>query len=158
MNSSVRWAACAVAMSCLPPVALYGQSADTTKPYTLSPTTVSVTRTSLPLTKVPQSIETIDRDQISRARPTWGLDEALGNLPGIYAANRYNFSQDQRISIRGFGSRSAFSVRGIKILVDGIPQTLPDGQSQLTNLELGERSEERRVGKECRSRRHPYHS
>jgi len=138
MNSSVRWAACAVAMACLPPVALYGQSADTTKPFTLPPTTVSVTRTSLPLTKVPQSIETIDRDQISRARPTWGLDEALGNLPGIYAANRYNFSQDQRISIRGFGSRSAFSVRGIKILVDGIPQTLPDGQSQLTNLELGE--------------------
>jgi len=138
MNATVRSTACAVAMWCLPPLVLYGQSADTTKPYTLPPTTVSVTRTSLPLTKVPQSIETIDRDQISRARPTWGLDEALGNLPGVYAANRYNFSQDQRISIRGFGSRSAFSVRGIKILLDGIPQTLPDGQSQLTNLELGE--------------------
>ena len=138
MNATVRWTACAVAMSCLPPVALYGQAADTTKPYTLPPTTVSVTRTALPLTKVPQSIETIDRAQISRARPTWGLDEALGNVPGVYAANRYNFSQDQRISIRGFGFRSAFSVRGIKILVDGIPQTLPDGQSQLTNLELGE--------------------
>src|SRR5207247_6063148 len=53
-------------------------------------------------------------------------------------ADRYNFSQDQSISIRGFGARSAFAVRGIKILVDGIPQTLPDGQGQLTNLELGE--------------------
>ncbi len=59
-------------------------------------------------------------------------------MPGVFVANRYNFSQDQRISIRGFGARSAFAVRGIKILVDGIPQTLPDGQGQLTNLELGE--------------------
>src|SRR6266403_690873 len=65
-------------------------------------------------------------------------DEALANVPGVFVANRYNFSQDQRISIRGFGARSAFAVRGIKILVDGIPQTLPDGQGQLTNLELGE--------------------
>ena len=76
--------------------------------------------------------------QISRARPTWGLDEALVTVPGVFVANRYNFSQDQRISIRGFGARSAFAVRGIKILLDGIPQTLPDGQGQLTNLELGE--------------------
>ena len=51
-------------------------------------------------------------------------------------ANRYNFSLDQRISIRGFGSRSNFGVRGLKILVDGIPQTLPDGQSQLTNVDF----------------------
>src|SRR5512145_3285041 len=138
MRPSLRGTASALAIWCMPPIALYGQSADTTKPYTLPPTTVSVTRAELPLTKVPQSIETIGREEINRARPTWGLDEALGNIPGVYAANRYNFSQDQRISIRGFGSRSAFSVRGIKILVDGIPQTLPDGQSQLTNLELGE--------------------
>src|SRR5207248_6488863 len=48
-----------------------------------------------------------------------------------------NFSLDQRISIRGFGARSAFAVRGVKVIVDGIPQTLPDGQTQLTNLELG---------------------
>ena len=102
----------------MPPIALHSQTADTTKPYTLPPTTVSVTRAELPLTKVPQSIETIGREEISRARPTWGLDEALINVPGVYVANRYNFSQDQRISIRGFGSRSAFAVRGIKVLLD----------------------------------------
>ncbi len=128
----------AAVVACVPSSALYGQSADTTKPYTLPPTTVSVTRTEIPLTKVPQSIHTVDRAAISRAKPTWGLDEALANVPGVFVANRYNFSQDQRISIRGFGARSAFAVRGIKILVDGIPQTLPDGQGQLTNLELGE--------------------
>lgn len=99
---------------------------------------MSVTRGALPLSKVPLAVQTVDRQQISEARPTWGLDEALATVPGVYAANRYNFSQDQRISIRGFGARSAFAVRGIKILVDGIPQTLPDGQGQLTNLELGD--------------------
>src|SRR6267143_1796251 len=137
MSTSRRWAYCAAALSCVP-VTLAAQQPDTTKPYTLPPTTVSVTRAEVPLTKVPLSIHSLDRAQISRARPTWGLDEALANVPGVVVANRYNFSQDQRISIRGFGARSAFAVRGIKILVDGIPQTLPDGQGQLTNLELGE--------------------
>jgi iron complex outermembrane receptor protein len=126
------------------PNALSGQTAetpqvpDTTKPYTLPDVSVSVTRVELPLTRIPLSIQSVDRNQISRAQPTWGLDEALVTVPGVFVANRYNFSQDQRISIRGFGARSAFAVRGIKILVDGIPQTLPDGQGQLTNLELGE--------------------
>src|SRR3989442_13465343 len=136
MTRMMRWTTW-VAL-CAAPRTLSGQTSDTTKPYTLPPTTVSVTRTEVQLTKVPLSIHSIDRAQISRARPTWGLDEALANVPGVYVANRYNFSQDQRISIRGFGARSAFAVRGIKILVDGIPQTLPDGQGQLTNLELGE--------------------
>jgi iron complex outermembrane receptor protein len=105
---------------------------------TLPPITVTVTRAERPLTMLPLAVQRLDRAQISRARPTWGLDEALVHVPGVFVANRYNFSQDQRISIRGFGARSAFAVRGIKILVDGIPQTLPDGQGQLTNVELGE--------------------
>src|SRR5437773_10319871 len=138
MTRSVRWLACAAALWCVP-LALRGQTpADTAKPYPLPPLTVSVTRTELPLTKVPLSVHTIDRAQISRARPTWGLDEALASVPGVFVANRYNFSKDQRISIRGFGARSAFAVRGIKVIMDGIPQTLPDGQGQLTNLELGD--------------------
>src|SRR5467141_200944 len=138
MPYSKRWAYCAATLSCAPLLMLTAQEPDTTKPYTLPPTTVSVTRAELPLTKVPLSISSLDRAQINRAKPTWGLDEALANVPGVFVANRYNFSQHQRISIRGFGARSAFAVRGIKILIDGIPQTLPDGQGQLTNLELGE--------------------
>src|SRR5438094_2947135 len=138
MSRPVRWTIVAAAFYCRPLPALHAQTSDTTKPYTLAPTTVSVTRAEIPLTQVPLAIHSIDRAQISRAKPTWGLDEALADVPGVYVANRYNFSQDQRISIRGFGARSAFAVRGIKVLVDGIPQTLPDGQGQLTNLELGE--------------------
>ena len=111
--------------------------ADSLKVYSLPPAVVSVTRANPPINRIPQAVELIEKTEISRARPTWGLDEALVTVPGVYAANRYNFSLDQRISIRGFGARSAFAVRGIKVLVDGIPQTLPDGQGQLTNLELG---------------------
>ena len=135
----MRWMS-AIAL-CAVPLALSGQTPappDTTKPYILAPTTVTVTRSERPLSQIPNSIQTVDRRAISQAKPTWGLDEALVTVPGVFVANRYNFSQDQRISIRGFGARSAFAVRGIKILVDGIPQTLPDGQGQLTNLELGE--------------------
>jgi len=110
---------------------------DTLKVYTLPPAVVSVTRANPPINRIPQAVQLLEKTQISQARPTWGLDEALATVPGVYAANRYNFSLDQRISIRGFGARSAFAVRGIKVLVDGIPQTLPDGQGQLTNLELG---------------------
>src|SRR6266540_1119687 len=97
-----RWTMHVAALACAPFLALYSQTPDTTKPYTLPPTTVSVTRAELPLTKVPLAISTVDRSQISRAKPTWGLDEALANVPGVFVANRYNFSQDQRISIRGF--------------------------------------------------------
>src|SRR5258708_26941075 len=132
MTRMMRWTTW-IAL-CAAPRTLCGQTSDTTKLVTLAPTTVSVTRADRPLTKIPLSIHSLDRAQISRARPTWGLAEALSGVPGVFVANRYNFSQDQRISIRGFGARSAFAVRGIKILVDGIPQTLPDGQGQLTNL------------------------
>jgi len=144
MTWPMRWATGVVAACCMAPTVLVGQTPetaqlpDTLKPHILPVVTVSATRVELPLTKIPLSIQSVDRDQISRARPTWGLDEALVTVPGVFVANRYNFSQDQRISIRGFGARSAFAVRGIKILLDGIPQTLPDGQGQLTNLELGE--------------------
>src|SRR2546430_8287396 len=77
MTWSLRWRLCVVAVSCALPTTLWGQVPDTATPYTLPPTTVSVTRARLPLTKVPLSIHNIDRQQISRARPTWGLDEAL---------------------------------------------------------------------------------
>ena len=138
MTRSSGGSAWAVTLLCVAPLVAVGQAPDTLRPPTLPPVTVTVTRAEQPLSRLPLAVQSLDRMQISRAKPTWGLDEALARVPGVFVANRYNFSQDQRISIRGFGARSAFAVRGIKILVDGIPQTLPDGQGQLTNLELGE--------------------
>ena len=65
------------------------------------------------------------------------LQEYLNNIPGVFSTSANNFSQDLRLSIRGFGARSSFGIRGIKIIVDGIPQTSPDGQTQLDNLPIG---------------------
>lgn len=69
--------------------------------------------------------------------PQSSLQEYIADLPGLISFNRSNFAQDLRISIRGFGSRAAFGIRGIKLIVDGIPETTPDGQGQLDNLPLG---------------------
>ena len=65
------------------------------------------------------------------------FSDFTSNIPGLFTSSSNNFSQDLRISIRGFGARSAFGIRGIKLIVDGIPETTPDGQSQLDNLPLG---------------------
>ncbi|MHB1863195.1 MAG: TonB-dependent receptor family protein [Gemmatimonadaceae bacterium] len=112
--------------------------ADSTAPAQLAPITVSATRSPVRLDRAPNATAQLSRGQISRGRATLGLDESLAQVPGVYAPDRYNFSLDDRISIRGFGARSAFAIRGITVLLDGIPQTLPDGQGQLNNLELGE--------------------
>jgi iron complex outermembrane recepter protein len=127
----------------LAPAAAAAQVPDTTARDTSGVTKlpeieVSVTRTPEPLARVPYAVGVLSRGDLQRGQQTLGLDEALNNLPGVVVSNRYNFSLDQRISIRGFGARSNFGVRGIKVLLDGIPQTLPDGQSQLTNVEFGD--------------------
>ncbi len=106
-------------------------------PQQLKEIEVTVTRSTEALSRVPAAVSVVGATDVRRAQPTLGLDESLNNVPGVYVANRYNFSLDQRLSIRGFGSRSNFGTRGVKILLDGVPQTLPDGQSQLTNVEFG---------------------
>jgi iron complex outermembrane receptor protein len=65
----------------------------------------------------------------------------LGGIPGLFFQNRYNFAQDLRASIRGFGSRSSCGILGIKIIVDGIPETLPDGQGSVDGIDLGSASQ-----------------
>ncbi len=102
----------------------------------LKPVEVTTTRIKKDINKVPFSLSLIDKDNIQLGEQTITLDESLNKIPGVYVQNRYNFAQDQRISIRGFGSRAAFGVRGIKILYDGIPLTLADGQSQTDSLDL----------------------
>ena len=86
---------------------------------------------------VPAAISVVDRTTIQLGRQQLGLDESLARVPGLFLQNRFNFSQDLRISIRGFGARSAFGIRGIKLFVDGIPATLADGQAGVDAIDLG---------------------
>lgn len=96
-----------------------------------------MTRGTLPLERMPAASATITRSILQDAQLTIGLDESLDRVPGVFVNNRYNFSLGARISIRGFGARAAFGVRGIRVIADGIPLTMPDGQSNLNNLDLG---------------------
>src|SRR5215204_1941899 len=120
------------------PVKVDTVAQDTSRVRQLPELNVTVTRSTEPLQRVPYAVGVLDRNALQRGQQTLGIDEALNNLPGVVVTNRYNFSLDQRISIRGFGSRSNFGVRGLKVLLDGIPQTLPDGQSQLTNIDFAD--------------------
>ena len=81
------------------------------------------------------SYNAFPQNQLNNAQNS--LQDYLQGVPGLFAQNTQNFAQDLRVSIRGFGARSAFGIRGIQLIVDGIPETTPDGQGQLDNLPLG---------------------
>jgi iron complex outermembrane receptor protein len=99
---------------------------------------VSVARSDQSALRAPWAIGVQSKADLAGARATLGIDEALPNIPGVYVANRYNYALDQRLSIRGTGARANFGLRGVKVLLDGVPQSLPDGQSQLTNIDLAD--------------------
>ncbi|MBW2476107.1 MAG: TonB-dependent receptor [Deltaproteobacteria bacterium] len=99
--------------------------------------TVSATRVEKSLYQTPVSIGYVSMDDIQFGRQQIGIDESLVKIPGLFVQNRYNFAQDLRISIRGFGARATFGIRGIKLYVDGIPATLPDGQGGVDSIDIG---------------------
>lgn len=111
--------------------------ADSARTQSLPSVRVTVTTASQRLDAVPWAVGVVGARELRRGQPTVNLDEALASIPGVYVANRYNYAVDSRVAIRGFGARANFGLRGVKVLLDGIPQTLPDGQSQITNIELG---------------------
>ncbi len=84
----------------------------------------------------PAAIQSVDRATIENAGPQVNLSESLNRVPGLTILNRQNYAQDLQVSIRGFGARSAFGIRGIRLLVDGIPATTPDGQGQGSSISL----------------------
>ena len=84
----------------------------------------------------PYATSVLTSDEILNGRPTLTLGEALSQVPGVFVTSRFNFTQDTRLSIRGFGARSAFGIRGVRVLLDGIPLTLPDGQSQVDSIDM----------------------
>lgn len=105
--------------------------------YRLEGMAVTVTRGRGTSHRVPRAVDVVGTAEIQRATATLSLEESLRHVPGIEVDNRHNFSLGDRISIRGVGGRAQFGVRGIKVLVDGIPLTMADGQTQLSNLDLG---------------------
>ena len=98
---------------------------------------VTGTRIRTTLRTVPAAVTVVSEDDIQLARQRISLAESLGRVPGLFLQNRYNHVLGLRVSIRGFGARANFGVRGVKILYNGIPATLPDGQASADTIDLG---------------------
>ena len=112
-------------------------------PLVLDPSVVTGSRSASPTFDLPYSVDSVSREQISDGQLGINASEALSRVPGLVVQNRQNYAQDLQISSRGFGARSAFGVRGIKLIADGIPASTPDGQGQAAtfNLDTAERIE-----------------
>lgn len=122
----------AIAMLGAQPLLAQESEAIRTSPIVVTPTRVEQSSFDLPV-----SIDAFDTEQIQQGQPGVNLSETLVKAPGVVANNRQNYAQDLQISIRGFGARSTFGIRGIRLYADGIPLTMPDGQGQAANLDLG---------------------
>jgi len=102
----------------------------------IAPVVVTPTRVGQSSFDLPVSIDVFSKEQIQTAKPQVLLSETVTRAPGVVANNRQNYAQDVQISIRGFGARATFGVRGIRLIADGIPLTMPDGQSQTSSIDL----------------------
>lgn len=104
---------------------------------TLAPVVVTGTRLGTAVLDTPASVDVVDGAAMRRGQPGINLSEGLAGVPGLQIQNRQNYAQDLQISSRGFGARSTFGVRGVRLYVDGIPATMPDGQGQTSNIDIG---------------------
>ncbi|MFL6673824.1 MAG: TonB-dependent receptor family protein [Massilia sp.] len=104
---------------------------------------VSGTRVGRASFDLPAAIDVVDAARMQDSQPRVNASEALAAVPGVVVGNRQNYAQDLQISARGFGARSTFGVRGLRLIADGIPATMPDGQGQAAtfNLDTAERIE-----------------
>jgi iron complex outermembrane receptor protein len=105
--------------------------------FILEPIVVTATRVPEASADLPMSIDLVGQRAISEGQLQVNLSESLLAVPGVNAQNRQNYAQDLQVSVRGFGARSSFGVRGVRIYADGIPGTMPDGQGQFSNFDLG---------------------
>lgn len=110
---------------------------------TLDSVVVSGSRVEHSSFDLPAAVDVVDAERIGAGQARVNVSEALAAVPGITVQNRQNYAQDLQISSRGFGARSAFGVRGIRLVADGIPASMPDGQGQAAtfNLDRAERIE-----------------
>lgn len=103
---------------------------------TLEPLVISATRTQMSVFDAPASISVVDGDSVRGGRLGVNISESVGGIAGLVARDRQNYAQDEQVEIRGFGARASFGLRGLRVYVDGIPSTLPDGQGWVSNIDL----------------------
>jgi iron complex outermembrane receptor protein len=121
----------------LTPFVLFSNVQDSIQKIDLENVIVKSTKINSTIQQAPLSVTLKSFSEEKNFNSQSSFSDFIKNTPGVFTTSENNFSQDLRISIRGFGARSAFGIRGVKLIVDGIPETTPDGQSQLDNLPLG---------------------
>jgi iron complex outermembrane receptor protein len=134
-----RFSLCPLALACLHAFPALAQDAaapvSPSSVTTLDRVLVTARLQGVPAFDLPASVDVVGLgDDSDRAGVS--LSEDLAGLPGVSARDRQNYAQDTQLSIRGFGARSSFGVRGIRLYADGIPATMPDGQGQLSHFNL----------------------
>lgn len=105
-------------------------------PLQLEPSVVSGSRSEAQGFDLPFAVDSLDARTINQGQPGINASEVLQRVPGLVVQNRQSYAQDLQISSRGFGARSTFGVRGIKLIADGIPASTPDGQGQAASFDL----------------------
>jgi iron complex outermembrane receptor protein len=86
--------------------------------------------------ETPYAVSVVDANELRSAGPMVNLSESLNRVPGLVVNLRNNYAQDLQISSRGFGARSTFGIRGLRLYTDGIPATMPDGQGQVSHFDI----------------------
>lgn len=114
-----------------------GDTLPTDSAIAMAPLRVEVLRTLTQGARTPYAVAGLGPSELTPARTGAFLSDALLALPGLQIQNRYNFAVGERIAVRGFGSRSQFGVRGLRIYLDGVPATLPDGQATVDHVDPG---------------------
>lgn len=125
----LRRGATALAVACLCAAPAAAQQ------VVIEPIVVTARRANIDWLEAPMAVG-VARSEDSRAEQNLALDELLDIVPGVVTQNRYNLAQGLRLSVRGFGARAGFGVRGVRVLVDGVPLTMPDGQTELDSIDL----------------------
>ena len=110
---------------------------DTLAPTLLQPVEVTATRFNTKDLQTAYGLSVLNKTQLQSGQQQLSPAEFLSAVPGVFFMNADNFAQDLRVSIRGVGARSAFGIRGVRIMVDDLPETTPDGQGQIDNLDPG---------------------
>src|ERR1700722_13984995 len=118
------------------PEATTDTAATATAAFSLEPVVITAPRVPASGADLPMSIDVVSRQQIREGQLLVNLSEPLLAVPGVNAQSRQSYAQDLQISVRGFGARSSFGVRGVRLYADGIPGTMPDGQGQFSNFDL----------------------
>ncbi|MDC8787165.1 TonB-dependent receptor [Roseateles koreensis] len=121
----------------VPTLSLAQQAEAPFAPVMLERTVISATRSAVQPFNTPAAISRVDGDELRDSHAQINISEGLSGVPGLLARDRQNYAQDVQLSVRGFGARASFGIRGVRLYVDGIPATLPDGQGQISHVELG---------------------